>query len=719
MNMFWPTARRRRWLLVVVLLLGAALRLWLWWRSPVHQPANDETEYLQVARDLLAGHGWIFYERYHWLRAPLYPLWLAGSLWLTQSLPGATLRWAALPNIALSILTIYLYYLLGREVGLSVPRRDVADPARAERAGLLTATCAALLLTFSTFASLWMSETLFTALFMTALLLLLRCATQPPGGRKLWLAVAAGVVLGLATLTRSQPLTAIPFVALWLLVENREQRAENRRLFSRTALLCSLFFVLCSVLVIAPWTIRNYRAYGGLIPVETGLSFNLWAFNEPRESMDTIYRTLEQIPNPVDRSDYATEKGLARLREDPAIVLRKLWPNWNDLLRVKPIQDRFLQASYYEDVPFNIFALALVLDDALHSLLVVLGLCGLLLAPLDRRKLLLGGWLLYVVAVILLTHGEPRYRHFIFPVLLPYAAWLLVTLRQPQGYRRYALALGASLLLIGALLWRPLVVLYPGEWASRNLRRAWAIQRAEWASDPAAALALRQQATEIDPGSPDAWLGLGLQLQRLGRAENARAAFEIAFAREPSYVATNIRLGDALRREGRVDEARRTFKGYYTDELSMLEWAWTHLDTPPPAALEVGDGLDFGFVHGVYAAEVQSGAGGSRQVRWTQHRAELRLAGSATGGYVRLVLSAPWPEQEQVPVTLCLNGACQRLTLDQQWRTVLLAAPPASEYRVLIVAPTFRPGQVDAQSSDTRQLGVLIDRAERVAFVQR
>lgn len=730
MNMFWPTTRRRRWLLVLILLVGCALRLWLWWRSPTHQPANDETEYLQVARDLLAGRGWTFYERYHWLRAPLYPLWLTGSLWLTQSLPGAELRWAALPNIALSILTIYLYYLLGREVGLSVTRSAAADPARAERVGLLAATCAAVLLTFSTFASLWMSETLFTTLFMTALLLLLRCAARPTGARKLALAAGAGGVLGLAILTRSQPLTTIPFVALWLLFQAGGIRhpASGEGVFrqarflvpgSRLNLLCALLFVLCSLLVIAPWTIRNYRAYGAFIPVETGLSFNVWAFNEPRESIDTIYRTLEQIPNPADRSDYAIARGLARLREDPAIVLRKLWPNWNDLLRVKPIQDRFLQPSYYEDVSFNVFALALVLDDALYSVLAVLGLCGLLLAPLDRRKLLLGGWLLYIIAVILLTHGEPRYRHFIFPVLLPYAAWLLMALGQPHGYRRYALPLGASLLLVVALLWRPLVVLYPAEWASRNLRRSWAIQRAEWAADPAAALALRQQAIEIDPGSPDAWLGLGVLHQRLGRAEEARLAFESAFAREPSYVATNIRLGDALRREGRADEAAQAFEGYYTDELSMLDWAWTHLDTPPPATLEVGDGLDFGFVQGVYAAEVQSSPLGPRQVRWTQRHAELKLAGSPTGALVRLLLAAPWPDEARVPVTICVNGACQRLTLDARWRTVVLAASPASEYRVQILAPSFQPRQVDPQSSDTRQLGVLIDRAERVVLSPR
>src|SRR4029079_17537812 len=112
----------------------------------------------------------------------------------------------------------------------------------------------------------------------------------------------------------------------------------------------SVVFLFSAALVIAPWTIHNYQAYGRAIPVETGLSYNLWAFNEPRESQEDIFHTLENIPNPAERSDYATAKGLARLREDPAILARKLWPGWVYLWRVKAIEDRFIQESYYSDV---------------------------------------------------------------------------------------------------------------------------------------------------------------------------------------------------------------------------------------------------------------------------------------------------------------------------------------------------------------------------------
>jgi tetratricopeptide (TPR) repeat protein len=704
----WPAERRHRWLLVGIMLIGTALRLWLWWRSPIHQPANDETEYVKVARDLITGRGWRFYETYHWLRAPLYPLWLAGSLWLFDDL-----RLASLPNIALSSATIYLFYLLGREVGVSGREAEPDHVRTAERVGLLAAASSAILLTLATFASLWMSETLFTALFAGSLLLLLRCARRP----RCWLALGAGVLLGLAILTRSSPLPMLPFAALWLIVNvYRHKRAALSKLALRQSLLYGAGFGLCCALTILPWTIRNYLAYGEPIAVETGLSFNLWRFSEPREDEETIFKILEQIPNPAERADYATAKGLARLREDPAILLRKLWPNWNAIWMIKPIEDRFLLPTYYQDVPLHIFVLALLLDDVLYVVLVLLSLWGLLCAPLDRRKILLGGWVLSLLAVVLLTHGEGRYRQFIFPALLPYAAWQIVELR------RCRLRVGAQrlayLAAVVAALWWPIVSFYPREWAMRNLRRGWDVQQAEWAlqsGDTASAIKHLEQANAADPGSADVWLAFARVYQQMSLQEEALNALENAYKQTPSYVTVNLLRGDSYRRLGRDEEARAAFKGFYNDEQQMLDWAWNDLSAPPPEVVEVGDGLDFGLVFGMHPAELQEQEQ-RRMVRWTDRRAAIKLAGSATGTRISLTLAAQWPNQQPVPIRVCVNGICRELVLGVEWRDYWLTAPAASEYLVTIESPTFAPQDFDPQSKDERRLGILVDRAALLPF---
>jgi 4-amino-4-deoxy-L-arabinose transferase-like glycosyltransferase len=722
-----------RYQLGLMLALALALRLLLW-HQPLHQLANDEIEYVSVARDLLGGRGWQFYDHYYWLRAPLYPLFLAASLWLA----GGDLHRAALPNIALSVATVSLSYWLARAL---VGRR----------AARVTALCTTLLWTFVTFASLYMSETLFTFLFTGALGCLVRSAALPPaaqiradtrryvnwkeavvplrGASRIantgfvpsargwrW-ALGAGILFGLATLTRSITLLFLPLGALWLLVV---LYGRTRRM--RYAVLCAALFGLAALGTIAPWTIRNERAYGHLIPVETGLSYNLWAFNEPRESSNTIFQTLAQISNPAERSAYATAKGLARLREEPAILLRKLWPNWIYLWRVKPIEDRFILESYYADVGLPIFAAALIFDDALYLLIALAAIAGLvhagrtrpLASPPDHQgskvKWLVLAWLLYVIATVLLTHGEARYRHFLFPVLIPYAAATLV--RVAASRTRLATGAGSRrpslrhLLLGGlwALLLWPALTFYPWTWAAQNVARgAYAL-----AGDSAWAAGARSQALDAydraltAQETPDGWLRLGDAARALGDQPRALDAYRTANRLTPSYIAASARLGDLLRAMGDESGARDAFAGQYADSQRVVDYAWRELRPPPVAQLDVGDGLDFGYVGGVYPAEEQQGA----TARWTGGQGWLRLRGDAGPQLVRLRLAAPRPDSAAVPVQVCAAGRCWPLVVGPQWRSYSLQFGGVSDGALLVEirSPTFA-------APDERQLGVLIDNA--------
>lgn len=697
---------RHRWLLGIML-IGLLFRLWLWWRVPIHQPANDENEYLQVARDLIAGRGWVFYEHYHWLRAPLYPLFLAGSLWLA----GGRLYWAALPNILVSVAAIPLCYWLGKMVVQDNASPSPEHERRAERAGIVAATLCALLLPFATFASLWMSETLFTALFAGSLVVLLRWARHPQNR----LAALAGVLLGAATLTRSAPLAALPLLVFWMLWQ------RPRRVALRPYLTGMVVCVLMMFLTISPWTIRNWIAYGGFIPVETGLSYNLWAFDEPREDEQTIFRTLERIPNPVERSRYATAKGLERLREDPAILLRKLEPNWTALWRVKPIEDRFLQASYREDVPLGMFVTGLVLDDSLSLIIVLSASIALICAPGRAAKTLLGGWIVYSVLVIMLTHGEGRYRQFLFPALIPYAAacWTAGWWSMRARTRHILAALSVVVLLL------PLQ-LYPYRWAVNNVRRGWFVtlgDRAMLRGDYVAAQGDYRRARMNDRRSPDVALKLGLAYDRGGRLDDASSMYSLAVAAASDYVPPAVLRGDALRREGRLDQAQQTFEGTHADPRAVADWAWQHLSPVPATFVDVGDGLDFGYVRGMYGPEEQGG----RWVRWTSENAAVRLASGEGGADILLRLSAPRPDGRAVHVRLCAATQCQIVVVDRTWRSYRLFVPSMCTNKdehpvckltteVEIHAETFIPAVAgeheDGQdTSDSRHLGVLIDYA--------
>jgi hypothetical protein len=719
--------------ILLILLLALGLRLLLW-SQPLHQLANDEVEYVAVARDLLAGRGWQFYQHYHWLRAPLYPLFLAGSLWLAGGDPAPglpsvslgfaqTLHLAALPNIALSVATVYLSYRLALAL---FGRTSVA---------LLAALLNALLWTLATFASLYMCETLFTFLFTAGLLCLASRSAQAAGGRRrLWLAIGAGIFFGLATLTRSITLAFLPAIAIWLLLGHPSAKDEGRRTgwsFVFRHSLTSLIFLLSAALVIAPWTIRNYQAYGRAILVETGLSYNLWAFNEPRESQEEIFRVLENIPNPADRSDYATAKGLARLREDPAILARKIWPGWIYLWRIKAIEDRFIQESYYSDIDLPLFAAALLFDDLLFLLITLAGVAGLAfygskpdqpasqsqtmprraIAALQHPRWLLIGWLIYAVVTMLLTHAETRYRQFLFPVLIPYAAWLLIRWRGKQGQqpgRQTYFHYSSFGLLVSTLLWILItgawVGSYPTEWADQQFRRGWHALWSEFAWSAGwhdRALAEDEQALAALE-TPDGWLRLGDHRRAIGDTRGAMKAYREAVVLTPPYVAAVAREGDMFRSAGDQEAARKAYVGDYVDQQRLAEWSWRDLPPGPSSYVNIGDGVDFGYIGGVYAAEKQQGV----LARWSDGQALLRLP-NAGPGVLRLRLAAPQPDRASTRAEICVGGHCQALTIDPTWRIyeIPLASKLAGGQVIVIRSDTF-------DAPEGRRLGLLIDWAE-------
>jgi len=725
---------RHTLLLLLILLLALLLRLWLWSR-PAHPLANDETEYFRVGLDLAHGRGFAFYDSYRWLRAPLYPLFLGFFFWLGQD----HARLATLVQVLLSTATVYGFYLLGRRLF-------------SPRAGLAAALLAALLLPLATFPALFMAETLFTFLLVASFLALWQIPTAAPARRWRW-AAAAGALLGLAALTRAVALAFVPLAAAWLWVvlwreKGPERPGDSARARvgepgqrrtggpARTrvgrwlawplgrALALPMLLGAAALATIAPWTIRNAVVYQRFIPLDTGGAYSLWAFYEPHEELDEINRTLEAIPNPADRQDYAVSKWRERLRQDPMILARKVRDTFPYLLRIKPIEDRFLPQPYREPaLPY--FALALLLDDGLYVLIFVAGLAALVLAPTDRGKALALLWLLYNVGIMMALHAEARYRHLLFPALIPYAGLALARGKallaagqegshKARPYAKWALL---GLLLVG---WAYCFVAYsPWDWAALNLHRGYyqslgQVNRA--LGRPEQAIAAYRRAAEVDERNPEPYYDWGRALERLGRLEEAARVYRWGWDVRSTYLPCSTALGNVLRDLGQDEEARIAFRGRYVEEGDVVAWAWEHLEAAPREALDVGDGLDFGYVAGVHAAE----DGGGVTLRWTTAEARLRLTPTATGlAGLRLQLAAPrLGPAGPVPVEVWRGPTrIGQWEIAPGWDTYTTLSFPATagqEVEFVLRSATFVPQEVLPASPDTRVLGVQLDRAEIV-----
>ena len=315
-----------------------------------------------------------------------------------------------------------------------------------------------------------------------------------------------------------------------------------------------------------------------------------------------------------------------------------------------------------------------------------------------------------MVAVTLVTHGESRYRQLLFPALIPYAAGLWATGWWTRAERRrHLLSVALALIMLMHLRY------YPYDWASLHVRRAWAVALGDLAvarGNDAAAITYYEHAAQTDKYASDALLKLGQLYDRQGNLELAARTYRRSNNRNPPYIVANARLGDALRRLGEDDTARRAFAGSYSDQEAMVAWGWHNLrSSPPPTVIDIGNGLDIGFIDGMYAAERH----GEHRARWTSEQATIRLVGGGDGTIVRVHVSAPRPDNHPVPAEICVARHCQGILVGALWRTYELLVPAictserkcGQEIALILRSETWVPAS--EQSDDHRDLGLLVD----------
>jgi 4-amino-4-deoxy-L-arabinose transferase-like glycosyltransferase len=242
-----PTRR----LVFACVLVGLALRLafaLVYW---VNQPlTHDEREYLALGRSVARGDGFLYPAdeprpgtAQQFGRAPGYPLFLA-TLRVMEPREQAPRR----VQIAQAFVGALAIWLIAA----------IAGRAAGPRAAVAAAAIAAIYPPLVWMPAYMLSETLFSALALSAALALQdRSRSAIPGA----------LLTGLAILTRPALIFFLPFAALWLW--------KTRRLAD------AVIFVLLAALCIAPWTIRNHRVYGRWIAVASEGGVTFWTGNHP------------------------------------------------------------------------------------------------------------------------------------------------------------------------------------------------------------------------------------------------------------------------------------------------------------------------------------------------------------------------------------------------------------------------------------------------------
>jgi 4-amino-4-deoxy-L-arabinose transferase-like glycosyltransferase len=252
---------RRRPILAAVA-LGFALRagfgLIYWVGKPL---THDEREYLSLARSLASGRGFTYDaagledNKEQFGRAPGYPAFLAlvgGGSHVTTDTPTPV----KLAQAAVGAAGVWLVAL-------------IAARAAGERGARTAAWLAAVYPPLVWICAYALSEAVYSTLALASALLLDSALDRERRNRpSAGLALATGLVAGVATLTRPAMLFFLLMAGLWLLSRQRW------RVLAAVA--------LGSLLVVAPWTWRNLREYGRFVLVATEGGVTFWTGNHPR-----------------------------------------------------------------------------------------------------------------------------------------------------------------------------------------------------------------------------------------------------------------------------------------------------------------------------------------------------------------------------------------------------------------------------------------------------
>jgi len=312
---------------------------------------------------------------------------------------------------------------------LAVPAIGLAGArAFSPRVGLFAAAVAAVYPEMVWFSVHFWSETVFLALLWWGMERLLAAGDSP----RLRTAVAAGLLWGVAVLTRETVFYFLPLAAVWL--GTREGGA----------LRAGAAFLLSALLVVAPWTYRNWRVFHAFVPVSTSGGQNLFQGNTaiPR---DETYEMVKAVQGRIEQYRYALRMGLQAIRDrQPWWIFEKLRDEMPRFWEADSLVLVHIKRGAYGAVPpAAAVAVALVV---LAPYLAVLALFAIGLTRLrrDRAHVLLIAFLAYYNLLPVVTHGFARYRLPVMPVVFLVAGRAWIGWREGELARMNARARAAA-----------------------------------------------------------------------------------------------------------------------------------------------------------------------------------------------------------------------------------------------------------------------------------
>lgn len=239
----------------------------------------DEVSYHNLALRVMDGHGFSFGERWwpgtaaneptaHW--SYLYTIYLV----VIYSLFGASpLLARLLQAVIVGIVMPWLLYRLSFRLFAPAARGQgmftyAADVARAQRIALLAAAIGAVYIYFFYYTASLITEGFYITGILWTFDTAVSISQSQTIATKQW--AVLGVAIGLTCLLRQLFLLFLPFLLVWLWWAKRPKLTQF------------ILPVALVVLMIVPWTVRNFVAFDKIVPLNTNSGFAFFWGNHPR-----------------------------------------------------------------------------------------------------------------------------------------------------------------------------------------------------------------------------------------------------------------------------------------------------------------------------------------------------------------------------------------------------------------------------------------------------
>ncbi len=221
--------------------------------------------------------------------------------------------------------------------------------------------------------------------------------------------VTLGILFGIQILVRPDILMGIAFFGLWIILYSKSGTDRREKILGYCAA------VAISLLMVLPWTIRNYNAFGAFVLVSANSGFNFYMGNNPQATGEFQQgpRTSESIAIDSARAQFFREHPSHVERDSYLLKVGEQWISNHPIAALKLDLKKFYFHWWQRDSAGGDVGAAEWMMTGykfVSAFLLLFGFYGLFSLKSKSRRALLITLFLYSTAISVIFFTQSRHR---------------------------------------------------------------------------------------------------------------------------------------------------------------------------------------------------------------------------------------------------------------------------------------------------------------------